>query len=417
MSSLFPEPATEALTISQLNEAVNVLLQDQIPPLWVEGELTGWKPYPSGHIYFGLKEGDEARVDAVMWKSFALRLPAGVKFEAGIAVFAFGTVNIYSPRGQFQFVVQRMFPKGLSAAEESLRKLREKLLAQGYFAPQRKRLMPQFPCRIAVVTSGKGAAVRDILEIFCRHWPLCDAVVVSVRVQGEQASMEIAAALDRLNELHTSGYLPLDAIIVGRGGGSAEDLAAFDREEVADAIFRSAVPVISAVGHEIDITIADQVADLRATTPTNAAEILTRGWAGVPKSLLGFRQAMAAGLSKYHQRARDRLDGIASRRVFRQPLERLRLREQRLDELAQRQTAAMRRLLRTRTDRLDAVAGRLNALSPLNVLARGYSLTLNESGQLIRSASQVAAGERIETRLAAGRLTSVVENVQAEKAQ
>ena len=278
MSTLLPDNI-KPLRISELNTAVNLLLRETMQPVWVEGELSDWKPYSSGHIYFKLKEGERARIDAVMWKSNAASLPRSVNFTAGMAVIALGSVRVYPERGQYQIEVQCLLPRGIGEAEEALRKLKEKLAAKGYFRPERKRSIPQYPTRIGVITSGHGAAVHDILRIFENRWPTRDVIVESVRVQGEAASAEISAAINRLNRIHESGTT-LDVIIVGRGGGSAEDLAAFNCENVADAIFQSSVPIISAVGHEIDFSIADSVADLRATTPTNAAEICTQYWAG-----------------------------------------------------------------------------------------------------------------------------------------
>lgn len=401
-------PDVKPLRISELNAVVNELLGEAFKQVWLIGEIVDWKPWPSsGHIYFALKDGNTAIINCTMWRAQALRLPAGVKFGNGISVVACGRLGIYEKAGRYQFNVERLFPQGLGEAEEALRRLKEKLLAKGYFSPDRKRPLPKYPRRIALVTSGRGAAVHDMLEIFARNWPAHDAVVVPVKVQGDGAAEEIAAALDRLNQLHADGPLAFDIIILGRGGGSAEDLAAFNREEVADAIFRSVIPVVSAVGHEIDTSISDLVADVRATTPTNAADVCTQHWALAQCRLMEYRAAMPAALKMQLELARRRLDELSSRRVFRVPLERLREREQRLDELGQRLAGGGTRAIVRQRDRLAAYAGRLEALSPLNVLSRGYSLTQMPDGTLLRDAKAVRIGDTIVSRLHQGRIESI----------
>jgi exodeoxyribonuclease VII large subunit len=325
-------------------------------------------------------------------------------------VIAFGTVGLYVERGQYQFSVQRLMPRGLGAAEEALRRLKEKLLNLGYFKPERKRPLPKYPHRIAVITSGQGAAVRDILEMFVRRWPSHDVVVVSVRVQGAQAAGEVTAAVNQLNAIHRAG-MPLDVIILGRGGGSGEDLAAFNDEALAHAIFRSEVPIISAVGHEIDFTIADLVADYRATTPTNAAEVATQYWALAHQLLADYANGMKSALAAKVVNARQRLAELQSRRPFRFPLQDIRNRQVRVDELFARLSNAGQRVIERKKSLTAQAAGKLNALSPLNVLTRGYSLTQKESGELLRDAGAVRVGDTIITRLQRGRVQSMVTEV------
>ncbi len=407
-------PDVKPLRVSELNAVVNELLGEAFKQIWVIGEIVDWKPWPSsGHIYFALKDGDVGIINCTMWRAQALRLPAGVKFGNGMSVIVCGRVGLFEKAGRYQFNAERMFPQGLGEAEESLRRLREKLLRNGYFAPERKRPLPKYPRRIALVTSGRGAAVHDMLEIFARNWPAHDAVVVPVKVQGDGAAEEIAAALDRLNRCHAEGSLPLDIIILGRGGGSAEDLSAFNREVVADAIFRSAIPVVSAVGHEIDITISDLVADVRATTPTNAAEVSTQHWAQVRDRLDICRSTMATALVSRLAMAKRRLEELQSRRAFRLPLERIREREQRLDELSQRLNGSSTRAITRQRDCLAAFAGRLEALSPLNVLSRGYSLTQTLEGKLLRDAGAVRIGDILVSRLHRGRVESIATAINA----
>ncbi|MFL5331015.1 MAG: exodeoxyribonuclease VII large subunit [Gemmataceae bacterium] len=409
MTSSSPN-AVKALRVSQLNEIANSLLSENLGNIWVEGELSGWKRHESGHYYFALKEGEKAKIDAVMWRSYAVRQQAGMQLASGMQVIALGTVTVYPKTGRYQFDVQRMIPQGVGAAEEALRKLKEKLLKKGYFHPERKRQLPRFPHRIALVTSGGGAAVRDILEIFVRRWPCHDVVIVSVRVQGDLAANEICTALDWLNRLHAGGT-PLDAIILGRGGGSVEDLAVFNCESVADAIFDSAIPIVSAVGHEIDFTIADGVADYRATTPTNAAEVCTQHWAAVHQWLDECGEGMKDALVNKITNARRRLDDIGGRRPLRSPLDGIRDRQMRLDEIHERLVAAASRMLVVKKEVAGRAAARLQALSPLNVLRRGYSLTQRESGNVLRDAKDVRIGDSLITRLHRGQIKSIVTDI------
>lgn len=396
------------LRVSELNQAAALVLTEAIGTVWVRGEISNWKPATSGHIYFALKEGAASRIDAVIWRSQAIRLRAGVAFRDGLEVIARGNLAIYAPQGRYQFVAERIEPVGLGSAEEALRLLREKLLQRGYFAPERKRALPTFPRRIAILTSATGAAIRDMLETIVRRWRLVDVVVCPVRVQGDGAALELIAALDRVNRLRSAGVLEIDVVIVGRGGGSAEDLGAFNDEGLAEAIFRSRIPVVSAVGHETDSTIADQVADYRAMTPTAAAEASVPDFRVIEKRLMEIQDRIGDALRRQAIVARQRLAGLASRRAFRLPLERVRESERRLDEFDQRLATAGQRLLDRRRDSLVAIAGRLKALSPLNVLTRGYSLTQTAAGDVLRDAAVLRVGDTITTKLSRGSVSSIV---------
>ena len=299
--------------------------------------------------------------------------------------------------------------KAKAALDLALRQLKEKLFARGWFDPKRKKPLPRFPQRVAVVTSATGAAVRDVLEMLTRRWPAVEIVVVPVRVQGDGAAEEIAEAIYLLNRLRLSGRLIIETMIVGRGGGSLEDLWAFNEEIVARAIFESAIPIVSGVGHEIDVSIADLVADHRALTPTHAAAATVPDRAELFATLRDLAGRLAVGPGRLLQAARRRLTDLASRRVLRQPLDRVRERAQRLDELSGRlNRAGCRRIDRCRETAI-AAAGRLNAVSPLAVLSRGYSVAQSEAGGVIRDAAQVRPGDRIRTRLHRGRLVSRVE--------
>jgi exodeoxyribonuclease VII large subunit len=400
-------------SVSEITRAIKGVLEDAFPSVWVAGEISNVARPSSGHLYLSLKDR-EAQLRAVIWRSVSLKL----RFEPkdGLEVIARGRLGLYAPRGEYQLVIEELHPKGLGALELALRQLKEKLFRLGYFDPQRKKPLPRFPRRVALVTSPSGAAVRDMLEILGRRWPPVEVCVCPVRVQGDGAAEEIAAAVLRLNELHASGTLPVDVLIVGRGGGSTEDLWAFNAESVAQAMFASRIPVVSAVGHEIDLTIADLVADRRALTPSEAAELVVPHREELLDGLRGIEGQCRLLLAQRLERARERLHDLASRRAFRQPLERIREQERRLDDWTERlRRAGGQRLFHWR-QRLDGYAAQLETLSPLNVLGRGYSLTRTETEQaVVRRSDQVRPGERLVTLVQHGRIVSRVEEVSPEE--
>lgn len=391
--------------VSELTSEVKCLLEEEFASVWVAGEITGLARPASGHLYLSLKDA-KSQLRAVVYRGVALRL----RFEPrdGQEVVARGKVGVYEPRGEYQLLIEEMHAKGLGAAEAALRQLREKLFRLGYFDPKRKRPLPRFPRRIALVTSGTGAAVRDLLNILGERWPSAEVAVCPTRVQGDGAGDSIAAALRRVSRL--SADWPIDVVIVGRGGGSAEDLAAFNEEVVAQAIFASSVPVISAVGHEIDVTIADLVADVRASTPSHAAELATPDGAELLAGLAGLHDRFGEALRRKVGLAERRLTELAGRAALRRPLERIRLWERQLDDIGERLRRAVRLRLTHSSERLSALAARLEGVSPLNVLARGYSLTRTDpGGQVVRSAAGLRPGDRLRTTLADGEVFSRVE--------
>jgi exodeoxyribonuclease VII large subunit len=331
----------------------------------------------------------------------------------GLEVVCQGYLDVYAPRGSYQLVINQIETKGLGELERALRLLRERLAAEGLFAAARKRPLPRFPRRIAFVTSPSGAAIRDFLEVLRRRWRGAHVLVVPVRVQGDGAAREIAAGIELVNRLAE----PVDVLVVGRGGGSLEDLWAFNEEIVVRAIFASRIPVVSAVGHEIDVTLADLVADVRALTPSEAAERVVPAADEVRDYLRRQEQRLATALRNRVRTVRARLDGVAACRVFRRPLERVQLLARRLDELQGRVTrAAGARIELARAD-LRMLGGQLESLSPLAVLARGYSLTTRAAdGRLVRSASELAVGDAISTCLADGEVTSRVEAIDEGRA-
>jgi exodeoxyribonuclease VII large subunit len=402
-----PEGA-KVLAVGELTEVVRALLEEGFPSVWVAGEVSNLARPSSGHLYFSLKDA-KAQLRSVIWRGVALRL----RFDLadGMEVIVRGRLTVYVPRGDYQLIVEEVQPKGLGALELALRQLREKLFVRGYFAPERKKPLPRFPARVALVTSPTGAAVRDILEILARRWPAAEVWVCPVRVQGDGAGQEIAAAIRLLNRLQPTA----DVMIVGRGGGSAEDLWAFNEEVVAEAIYDSRIPVVSAVGHEIDVTIADLVADRRALTPSEAAELVVPARDELAEGLGAAEVRLREALVGRLQTASQRLRELAERRAFRLPLERVREQERRLDEWGGRLDRAMRQRLVLARQATASVAGRLQTLSPLNVLARGYSLTrIQRDGTVLRDAAAVKPGELLVTLLHRGRLVSRVEEVEPQ---
>jgi exodeoxyribonuclease VII large subunit len=402
---------TTVLTVSALALQVKELLEGNFPAVWVAGEISNFTRASSGHIYLSLKDA-QSQIRCAFFRGFNLRL----KFDPhdGLEVIARGRVSFYGPRGDCQFYIEELQPKGLGAAELALRQLKERLFKKGYFDPKRKKPLPKFPKRVALIASATGAAIRDMLELLAQRWPLAEVIVRHSRVQGEGAAQEIADSVRLLNTLHKQGELQLDALVIGRGGGSSEDLAAFNEEVVADAIFASAVPVVSAVGHEVDVTIADLVADRRAETPSAAIVALTPDRRDLMQGLLDLRTRMQDAVCRRIEYDRNRVDQLAGRPAFRKPLERIRDLEQKLDDTTARLHRAMKFRLDRAREKTTALAEQLESLSPLNVLKRGYSLTLtSDSGRVIRSTDAVQPGDRIVTRLTSGEIVSRVEETKA----
>ncbi len=408
--------------VAEITRLIKTLLEDEVGEVWIEGELSNLRRPGSGHLYFTLKD-ESAQIAAVLFRGDqrALRFqPAD-----GQKVRVFGQVSVYEKSGQYQVIVRRMEPSGQGALQAAFEALKRKLAAEGLFDAARKKPLPLLPRHIGIVTSPSGAALRDMLNIFSRRFHNLHIVLAPARVQGEGAAAEIAEALDLLNA--RGG---LDLIIVGRGGGSLEDLWCFNEESVARAVARSAVPVISAVGHEIDFTICDFVADLRAPTPSAAAELAVREKADLEEQLRGQARRLARGLLQQFTGFRHRLLAASRSHVFREPayalqrhrdrIDRLvllmrhglvaaaRQRQQRADELNLRLVRQVREWRRAREQDVKRLALQLRAINPLAVLDRGYSITARQDGRILRDASGVQAGERVVTRLAKGSFQSEV---------
>ncbi|MBX3434167.1 MAG: exodeoxyribonuclease VII large subunit [Pirellulales bacterium] len=394
--------AESAPSVSQLTAQIKSLLETSFDDVRVAGEISNFSRPQSGHCYLTLKD-DAAQLRAVIWRGTASRLR--VDLRDGLEVVCRGRLDLYPPRGSYQLVVDELSLQGEGALEAALRKLRDKLAAEGLFASERKRPLPRMPRRIAVVTSPTGAAVRDFLEVLRRRWRGVEVFILPTRVQGDGAAQEIVAAIDNAARMRPAP----DVLIVTRGGGSLEDLWCFNEESVVRALAASPIPTISAIGHEIDVTLADLAADVRALTPSEAAERVVpaaQEMAELVASLQGRLQRAVAGRSA---QLRQRLDALASRPALARPGDAIRNLARRVDDWAQRLHAATGASVRAHQARLAATAGKLDALSPLAVLGRGYSLTSRE-GRLTTSVNQLAPGDRLTTTLADGVAISTVES-------
>lgn len=399
-----PTPtATEPLSVDALTAQIKGTLESRFTDVWVAGEISNFSRPSSGHCYFTLKD-DRAQIRAVVWRGAASKLRFDLK--DGLEIVCHGAVDVYAPRGSYQLVVRKAQPLGVGALELALQKLRDKLNAEGLFAAENKRPLPAFPKRIGFVTSPTGAAVHDFLQVLGRRWRGVDVLVIPTRVQGEGSATEIAEGIRKANQLRPT----LDALVVGRGGGSLEDLWSFNEEVVVRAIAASKIPTISAVGHEIDVTLSDLAADVRALTPSEAAERVAPSAEDVERRVHSLADRLHGATRRRLSRLQERVESLAARRPFARPHSlRLDL-ERRVDELEATARRAVLRQIETNQSRFSALAAKLDSLSPLSVLGRGYSLTTNaETGELIRRMEEAPQGTRIRTRLGQGEITSLVE--------
>ena len=393
-----------ASSVSEISQLIQGLLKSdpKLTNVRIIGEVSGHSQPPSGHSYFSLRDR-EASLRCVMF-----RYGRGHQFlEDGAQVICEGSAGIYAPRGDLQIVVTSAEPAGLGDQQAQLEELRRKLRAEGLFDPSRKRSIPQFPKRIAVVTSEQGAVWHDIVNIIRRRYPLLELILVPSAVQGEMAPVSIIEALADLHAYAETEHV--DAVIVGRGGGSPEDLMPYNDEMVARTIFASRIPVISAVGHETDFTIADDVADVRAPTPSAAAEIVSPDIAGLKYETAGFVRRLMRGLSGRVTLARQRLDLTQDRLADSAPdTERY---QERLDELGERANAAWSRYVSTKREAMMRVDAELRALGPYNILERGYIIARRKDGRVVARAANVKPKEILELTFADGRVETETRSV------
>ena len=389
-------------SVSEANNFIKALL-DRVPQLqeiFVRGEISNYKLYPSGHHYFTLKDAEGA-MRCALFKGNALRLR--FRPENGMKVIAFGRISVFPRDGAYQLYVSELSPEGAGDLHVAFEQLKAQLEREGLFDPAHKKPLPKYPKTIAIITSPAGAAVHDMLRILRARWPLTEVKLLGVRVQGTEAPPEIAGALRYANR-----YKVADLIITGRGGGSIEDLWAFNDERVARAIYESEIPVISAVGHEPDVTIADYVADTRASTPSNAAEIAVPDRNDVRARLTALERGMTKTEESRLSALRERLTALEQKRVLRDPMAFIADKRLLLDYTQKNLAALAQHQMAQRTQQFTALAAKLDALSPLKVLGRGYAVARNEQGQILRAAQEAAAGEKIEVLLGQGSLNCTV---------
>jgi len=391
-------------SVSQVNDYIKQIIdrEEALNFLCVRGEISNYKKYPSGHHYFTLKDPDSS-LRCVMFKGNAFRLR--FRPENGMKVLAFGKVSVFSRDGGYQLYCEQLTAEGAGDLHAAFEQLKSRLREEGLFDPAHKKVLPVYPKRIAIVTSSAGAAVHDMLRIIARRYPIASACVVPVRVQGIEAPAEICDAIEFINE-----YKLADVIITGRGGGSMEDLWAFNDERLARTIYRSDIPVISAVGHEPDVTISDYVADLRAATPSNAAELVVPDRVELVGKLEMLQERMFQIVHRQIKQSRQRIEMLRSSKCMKSPLfpihERRKLLEYRQKELL----SCTRSILETNRKNFGQLAAALDAMSPLKVLARGYSVTQCQ-GEILTDASKTCEGQQITIKLHRGELAAVVTDI------
>lgn len=394
--------AQNVVSVSQLNEYIRGKLDGDalLSGIAVRGELSNYKVYPSGHHYFTLKD-EASSLKCVMFKSSAVRLR--FRPENGMKVIAMGKISVYPRDGVYQLYCASMAMDGIGDLYAAFEQLKAKLSAQGLFDPAHKKPLPKYPGTIGIVTSSAGAAVHDMLRILRKRYPLTRVLLLPVRVQGAEAPGEIAAAIRYANH-----YQLADLLIVGRGGGSIEDLWAFNDEQVAHAIYDSRIPVISAVGHEPDVTISDYVADLRAATPSNAAELAVPDQDALRQNLDSMCMAMTTALTRQVKAARQHLQVLSGSPALQSPTGYLEQRRKSLELLQNRLVSAETRTVERKDRQFIELTSKLDAMSPLKVLTRGYALVRREDGMVLKSVRKIEPGERIKVSLSDGSLTAAV---------
>jgi exodeoxyribonuclease VII large subunit len=400
--------ALPVLTVTELNSQIQFQLSSSFPQVYVCGEISGFSQPKSGHCYFTLKDA-ESQIRAVIWKTnyASIKQCKTVELLDGVSVICGGSISVYSARGEYQLNVRTLMPVGEGPQELALRKLKERLEKEGLFDASRKRALPRFPKRVAVITSPTGAAIRDFLHVLRPRWSDLKILLVPARVQGDGAAEEIALAFETISQFR----IQPDVVVLTRGGGSPEDLACFNEEVVCRAMARCSVPVICGVGHESDVTLADFVADIRALTPSDAALRIAPDRVELRNQLSELTLRLVGRLKTKYQQSAQALESLLERPVLSQPVARFRHLEMELDRTGQHLDRSIRFQVREQEQILKAVSGRLTAINPAAVLARGYSLTCDENGKLILDSQEVQKGMWIKTKLATGSITSRVEEV------
>jgi len=393
------------LSVSQLTAWIKRTLDQNLSTFWIAGEVSNVILASSGHVYLTIKDAT-SQISAVIWRSSWERCRFEIK--EGMSVLGMGKVDVYGPRGTYQVVLSRLEPQGLGPLQIAFRKLHAKLSAEGLFSKERKRALPNIPNRIGFVTSPQGAAIHDFLEVLRRRWPQVNVLVIPAKVQGVGAAEEIAQGIADANRI----VPPLDVLVVGRGGGSIEDLWAFNEEIVVRAVAASKIPIVSAVGHEIDVTLCDLAADVRALTPSEAAERIAPNREEILESLASTKLRLSAVVTSKIRELDSKLNGLTRRPVIEQPERMLEVLTQKIDEVEYRLNESLDRQIEKRKHQFEKTASRLEAISPLKTLARGYSLAIEpKRGAIISSIAQVKNGQQMETRLSDGSLISRIEEI------
>lgn len=393
--------ADRVYSVTEINNLVKQILEDTVDHVWVEGEISKHTLATSGHRYLTIKD-EGAVLDCAIWKN-TVRLD--FKPELGVRVRAYGHLSVYPPRGSYQLIITQLVGVGIGPLEVAFQKMKEKLLKEGLFDQDHKRPIPQFPERIGVVTSPTGAVIQDIRRTIASRHPGLEIVLHPAKVQGEDAKEDIVAGIEALNRRDD-----IDVLIVGRGGGSLEDLWAFNEEVVARAIYDSRIPVISAVGHEVDVTIADFVADVRAATPTMAAQLVTEGWVRVKGELPILARRFERAMQQFMNTKSQRLERLRMSHALRRPADLFLQWSQRVDETVERMSRAIQQELRHESQRVQGISDRLVALSPEHVLHRGYSITRKVGDpKALRDMRDAKPGDRLETKLANGEIRSTMD--------
>ncbi|MBN1621328.1 MAG: exodeoxyribonuclease VII large subunit [Endomicrobiales bacterium] len=392
-------------TITELNREIKIILEDAYPSIWVEGEISNLKSYSSGHMYLSLKDS-ESQISAVIFKNVNKFFK--FKLEDGLKVIVKCRVSTYPKRGGYQIVITHVEPAGKGELQLAFEQLKEKLEKEGLFDPKKKKRIPLLPQKIGVVTSSSGAAIRDIISVIDRRFANVEILLYPVRVQGDEAKHEIVAALDYLNKYHDT----LDVILLGRGGGSYEDLWAFNEEIVAREIHKSKIPIISCVGHEIDFTIADFVADLRAPTPSAAAELVVKNKTELVDKLNNLKLHLANRMNFLISHYSEKLKYLKSSRAMTRPQDIFEERLQELDDLYSNLSSNLRQLVENKDMLFSQLGEKLNLLSPLNILSRGYSICWKQpDNEILKDVKDIKTNDKIKIRLHKGELTAKVSEV------
>lgn len=395
------DPSTRAVSVSELTGHIKAVMEATFPALWVMGEATDVSKPRSGHVYFTLKD-DDCQIRAVMWRSVAQRLPFDL--QNGQAVLCYGELEVYAVRGTYQLVVRKAQPQGVGTLQQRFEKLRAKLNAEGLFDAGRKVPLPSHPRRIGIVTSPSGAAVHDFLVAARNRWVDAEIMVIPSQVQGPAAAKSIVSAIRLAQQVRPR----LDVLVVSRGGGSLEDLWCFNEEPVIRAVAACQIPTVSAVGHEVDVTLCDLAADMRALTPTDAATRVFPDKRSMTGRVGDLESRLHRSMMHTIESRRRALEALSSRPIIRKPMELIHQRSQRLDELDARAQRAIERRLQNSESLLAKVAASLDALSPLNTMSRGYSVTLDSNGDAITSEEQVLLDDIVTTKLVDGEFRSRV---------